>query len=356
MPKKPRPEDLPEPQQVPVTRRDNQYDRDAGNPIIVAARVARSFILDTDAGPVVVTYGKRDAGHRIRDTFQARHRSTDLSSSTLAHLREQIAQTEAAYLDKREQAKVRSAVALDPIPAYLLDPSARPILRHRHGSIPPAAAPERVNVRGIDQRSGDLLITRENGDKESVPASRLLRDLDRDELRDIVVATGDYRGTLNALNSHGAKLTDALAGVQVDLVVDIDPDTGERLTVHEGRTIRGATEDNLVLAVTKEKLHAAGYEHVITSTTSVETIAAQDSTFALKSGLLRDQAAADAFARDVTRVAHATEKLKALIEDYAFDATLVTGQQATAAPAPQAEDQPTVPRIAAPTVEPDWED
>lgn len=322
--------------------------------VMVMHRERQALTIEGPTGPIEVVYGVESHGTKATDSFGCRHRGQNLTASTLDSLLRQVNLAEEAWQAKDRRDKMRRETMAKPLPAVLVPR----LSAGRLTSVPPLdGAVERVHVRGIDLRSNDVLVVRANGDKESQGRTLVLRDLDRDEEREV-------RQTLARLVEAHERLalTTGLdpmevlaeAGVEIDLTVAVDIATGERFATHDGHEYRAASDSHLVDQVARD---VAARTHPW-STRDGQPVPAREvdaSWYSLALWTTREAVEQHLAAQQV--VDDATAAWEALTGEYAFDLTIFEPAP-PAAPTPTDTDEtPAIaPTLRAPEGPGDWED
>lgn len=171
---------------------------------------------------VVEHDGKQYPYHQDRrGSFTLTYRSEVVSGPTLSRLRTQMEFLDHEAQVKRERAKALKEAAAKPIPALF------------------GTALEPVGVRGIDQRSNMVLITRANGARESARPTGLFRTMDSSEMEHFLAVMRREDQARAALPSPPTTIN---SEVDIDLVATYLPALDAWAVDYEGTTI-GPAQD-----------------------------------------------------------------------------------------------------------------
>lgn len=343
--------------------------------------VKQVITVETPMGPKEFEYGRYIRGDMLTGTY----RSQDVSGSTVASLLVSIQRIEDEFLTTKKRDAKRKEVAKNPVTAHLVIYSGDVDFkaRRKDGKRPIRFEIEEVKVRGIDLRSGGLMITRANGDKETVErrsTSVLVNYLDGGDYEDVVAAWRHYQPLaetvpaersaqevfseiLGITETKGSFTTHSKTVNQIEVEVHFDPETSERVATYDGQTFRAKDARAIDEAITSYVLNQYGW--TLTSGRSFGNGAGEVvgphkslSSFDTVWRSMEDyQAYADA--KQAAKDALAT--FEGLLKDHSFDRSLV--EVPADEPEPdvdllvnsQTGDLIEVPHIQAPDYEPEWE-
>lgn len=152
-------------------------------------------------------------------------------ASTLRELEAQLNNWRGEEAKKRERAKALKAAESEPVPATLL-------LR---GSLVD------VGVRGVDQRSGKLLIVLPDGSRDSVARGALFRPLDREEreglnaAREAYIEAGKRVRAVEGVNDAYSIVSD----LDISVEATYDTDLHEWYTTYDGELLHARSTNEL---------------------------------------------------------------------------------------------------------------
>lgn len=297
-----------------------------GNVRIKTAR--NTATVQTPYGPKEVTV---DGGY-----FTTIHRGERLTQRSLEALLTALDKTDAEAEERAEIARRRKALAKDPVQACYLAQAQNIWVGRKIGSysrvieqgtkrhVP--AHIERITIRGTDQRSGYALVTRADGEKESMNWNDILRPLSESDEADILAAVRVAERAKQAAEEapSGGKIAEILEeDIRLEAVFDFA--TGAYSTIFENQPLTGPTDRDLVEQVHAIVAKRAGYRYVEIGKGNAKFLVRigdrlpgySDVYFSTGDYRAEQEAAAE--------VVRTQQILRDTLKDYAFDRTLVAG-------------------------------
>lgn len=326
---------------------------------ITAKTVKQEVIIETPMGPKVFTYGNNF--YSSGDTLRGDYRSQEVSGDNPERVLKDIAKIEAEFQTKKQRDEKRKAVAQAPEEAVLYIPGGVEAVRrgYSYSEVKRKFALEEVQVRGVDLRSGNALITRADGSREQTRWSVLLRPLSPEDRAEVIAANRRLREAAEEeQRTRGSSPGEVLAGLGIVLEVHLDPETFERYADYEGTIYRGADQRRVVSQVYAAALAQAGYHYGL-SESEPQRLSEMamgnhwSSRVDVYTSCWQTEAEVLAHLEAQQRHAEADSLMKNVLEEYAFDKTLVMVPEDEPE---KPEDQVSVPAVQAPTEAPDWED
>jgi hypothetical protein len=245
-----------------------------------------------------------------RAAWRATYRGQNLWSPKLSKLREDA---EALFAKQREnmaRARRLRDAEKNPVPAVL------------------ASTLEPVGVRGVDKRSGYLLIIDPKGERMSVSSARLLRPLS-DEERETLLALRKARDAARAAvdeapQPESAEKIEKVLSLNVPAIYDFE--TEEIVGTYRDKTYRGATPEAVRQAILADvllsdrpySLHAQG---ALISAEEWIGMGFDPVRYGRERGVFASREDADAYVEAVHRSQEAERALATALGDYSFDAS-----------------------------------
>lgn len=332
------------------------------SPIIVTHREVMTFEVDTPIGKTEVTYGGGGYGG---DSLRATFRSQDITAESLRgdswrSFEKKVADIEAEHRVKKARDAARKEMAKNPIPCVVIG-AERPKNELACAKVYVAPKYGDAFVRGIDHRNGSALVTHADGTKGPVRAALVLRELDRDELRELELA--DQRIGAAVARNASAKLPhldDALLAIDfsADLTIHYDPAADTRRAEVDGERFAAKDEGALIRQITLWALRQSGEFKYVTSSGldafkeigDVEDYEYTARTFRSIEELNENIAATAA-------VETAFAERDALVDEFRFDLSLFAEAEKDESAVKADAEASVIGRIGkAPDVTPEWED
>lgn len=269
--------------------------------------------VDVDVAPQVLTIGETDEvlARYEHGLWRAEYRGQSLTSTRLIGLRAECEDLRAKQVGSMARARKLRAAEKNPVPAVR------------------ASTLEDVGVRGIDKRSGYLLIIDSHGERTSVRPGDLLRPL-----------TTDERATLDKLRraalDEAQAITKAPQPQKVGDLVKIldftvptryDFKTDELVGEYRGKTYRGANETALRRAIETDIVLSDrpwmldSPSRVISADEWRQRPGVTLADYGRMYGVFSDKSDADAYIAAKERFNVARNALDATLKEYAFDAS-----------------------------------
>lgn len=355
--------------------------RKYSNDIVKLQPVAAEVEIDTPMGPKVATIGKFG-----RSYFEITYRSQDLSAQSLEKLRKDIEKVEADFQTKKIVEKKRREVAKTPEEATLFTPAGRRVREVRDSKsfrgfkkvyVDEPAGFEEIKIRGVDQRSGNALVTMADGTNQPLSwglggrfarrtgyigtGSVILRPLEQEERADILAANkaverAEQRRVEVFLPSVNKVLDDAY-GEDYQLVLDLayDLEAGRFYAEHEGVRHWGADDREVLSGVLVALLREQGYLYrAERSGGEVEPLEGLLDLWTSQS-VVRTPEEAQVYEDAQKAAADAKDVLSETVDQYLFDQSLVAIPQDEPEPEEPAEDAVSLPDVRAPHYDPEWD-
>lgn len=254
--------------------------------------------------------------------FSTSYRGDVVQAATLETLTRMLRDFEETYQQQQAVAKSRKAQRLEPQPGLFW------MARGLKYTL------EEIQVRGKDARSGEALITRADGVKETRPWSHILRPLNDEERSDLLTAMNNAVKAGEAAKAVEAPAADRVladmaesegpfqveAAISPDGIFFIEID-GSTLTAPSVRELRGKVEVYLLMragyAFTAPRMIALSDEGLLPLTAERDDYLGSVSLYRTKEEYDADLAAKEA--HDA-----ATQTVMATVRDYLFDPSLVS--------------------------------
>lgn len=291
---------------------------------------AEPFEIETPMGPKSVTVDSRGS-------FSLRYRSEDLVSYDLERLRQEIQRAEAEYQNKKARGDLRKQMEKDSVEAVLYVPVhtrngnviGSSVWTKRYEQIAVPMHLEQVTVRGIDQRSNQALITREDGSRESASWQRLLKPLTESDAADIMAAqkAGDRAREqvekTKPLNVSRAIVLTHGNEYLVDVTVGYDAESGLFCAEHKGHALTGKDQKEIESLVHAIEAYDLGYRFVDEGREvhAIEPGVSQISSYA---DLYHTRAEYEAKLAAEQEAKRTAQVLKDTLLEYAFDRSMIT--------------------------------
>ncbi len=313
---------------------------------ITVAEIQKATVtIESPTGPLTLTYGSVSNGY-ARDAWETRFRSTDIARRSIDAVRAEVARIEAEHQAAKAIKKIRDEAAKNPLPAVLL-PAAGP-------RDVPTENPRRVHVRGIDQRNGYALVVDVDGAWFSAPPTRVLRDLDDDDVNTIIRLLRDARAahkTAKMMPSNYLSHVFAAHAVRIDLTIHVDVNTSERVTSVGDQEFRGTDRTDVECKVYAAVAKELGYRCDQHGDPLGDALPSYAQVF---------KTPEDAYEWRATEAAAGMARghYEAHIQDadLLFDLSLFSGLTATAPEAPTTDEEVITVHTKAPDVVPEWDD
>lgn len=329
-----------------------------GNPLKIKPARDTKVTLETPMGPKEFTWD-------YNDSIKGVYRGEEVFCTDPEAVMKRIAAIEEEFQTKKIEVAKRKEVAKTPVPAFFVTVLANKVSLYSNPTDAEFRKPfEEVLVRGVDQRSGNALIIREDGSKESVHWRHLVRDMDDSDLADLRALVKHWGDALAAAKSvkeellvrsedllaDALGLDDAQAVQTIEATLDLE--TFERVVTWDGQEFRGKSLRDLEEKVNGWIVNSLGY----TRTYSFYLRSKSESKPTLdgisySTQVARTEADIEKIAAADDEIVQAEQALIKAVEEEAFDKSLVMVQPD--APEPQ-EREADVPAIQAPGYEEDF--
>lgn len=232
------------------------------------------------------------------------YRGVDIEGHSVAEIRQRLEEADTFAATKRALVKRREELGRHPIPA---------LLTHTL---------EQVQVRGVNSRTGTVLITRVGGQKDSVGPRSVLRALDDKELAQLQSRWSEAEAVRAAI-PDGASLEDAANEVgQVHVNYDFKAD--QYVATLRGTVLRGSDE-GAVEAEIQRRAIAATYPFYVEQGAISRVLDALPG-YLPHGRVFKTAADAQAYIEADARSRQATRAAKDLEARYLFDLSVFSEQ------------------------------
>lgn len=269
--------------------------------------------VDVDIAPQVLTIGETEEvlARYEHGMWRAEYRGQHLSSQRLGSLHAKCEDLRAKQRASMTRARKLRAAEKNPVPAIL------------------ASTFVEVGVRGVDKRSGYLLIIDSHGARTSVRPSSLLRPLTNDERAALekLRQVRDEAAQARTRTPQPQKVGDIMRALDFTVPTRYDFETDELVGEYRGKTYRGVNETGLRRAIETDIMLSdrpwalESASRLVSAEEWRQRTGVTLTDYGRMYGVFPDKKDADAYIEANQRFYEAQRALDEALNGYAFDAS-----------------------------------